>query len=177
MPLARSGRRVRALPLRACLAGLAALGWLASSVLSAPAASAAAPGEAPARHCEAAAAALRRVPGTRVTRSQGAFENELARRRLTGCRVTATGRFGALRPEQPLPTDRVAEVLAARGLARDHQYDADGPDGTAFAVRGGGAICLVQGRWDGGDASDPADRPDDRYEVTVGCAGDPSPSP
>jgi hypothetical protein len=156
--------------------GLAVLWWVASGLVLVSAA-AGTPAQGPAPQCEAAAGALRRVPGVRVTRSQGTFEDEVARRRLTGCRVTATGRFRAFRRDQPAPTDRVAEALGARGLARDHRYDADGPDGTAFAFRGGGVICLVQGRWDGGDDSDPSYRPDDRYEVTVGCASDPSPSP
>jgi len=50
--------------------------------------------------------------------------------------------------------DKFREVLEAAGWASDPDLDADGPDGTHFAMVCREAICDVDGRWDGGDDSD-----------------------
>jgi hypothetical protein len=139
----------------------------------------ASPGEAEASNggaageCEAIAATLRRVPGAEVTRSAGTFDDPVGGRDRTGCRVAVKGTFGALRGTQR-PEIRLAEALQERGLTYDHRYDADGPDGTSFAFRTGEVLCIVQGKWDGGDDSDPSYVPADSYDVFAGCTSEPA---
>ena len=47
---------------------------------------------------------------------------------------------------------------------------ADGPDGTAYVALRKTVFCAVEGRWDGGDDSDPTYVPSPEYEVSVKCA-------
>jgi hypothetical protein len=47
---------------------------------------------------------------------------------------------------------------------------ADGPDGTSYRALKKNVFCEVEGRWDGGDDSDPKYVPSPRYEVIVKCA-------
>jgi hypothetical protein len=144
----------------------------AASPTTAPGEVVAPTGGAP-RECEAIAATLRRVPGAEVTRSDGTFDDPVGGRDRTGCRVTVKGTFGALRGEQR-PEIRLAEALRERGLTYDHRYDADGPDGTSFAFRTDEVLCIVQGKWDGGDDTDPAYIPADTYDVFAGCTSEPA---
>ena len=125
-----------------------------------------APGE-----CEAIAATLRRVPGAEVTRSDGTFGDPVGGRDRTGCRVMVKGTFGALRGTQR-PEIRLAEALQERGLMYDHRYDADGPDGNSFAFRADEVLCIVQGKWDGGDDTDRTYVPADSYDVFAGCTSE-----
>ena len=43
--------------------------------------------------------------------------------------------------------------------------------GTTYAMRKDGILCFVEGRWDGGDGSDPSYVPPDEYTVTIQCTG------
>ena len=51
-------------------------------------------------------------------------------------------------------------------------HSADGPDGTSFAFVRAGVICMFQGRWDGGDDTDPTVKPDDAFKGAGQCAVD-----
>ncbi len=73
-------------------------------------------------------------------------------------------------PTGPRPEERVRAGLLALGWQEDLRYAADGPDGTAFALRHGRDVCFVAASWDGGDDSDPTYVPSDRYTLTVRCA-------
>lgn len=48
----------------------------------------------------------------------------------------------------------LGKALERAGWVMDDQYDADGPDGTVFALVCREALCLIEGQWDGGDDSD-----------------------
>lgn len=132
-----------------------------------------APAGGAARECEAIAATLRGVPEAEVTRSDGTFDDQVGGRDRAGCRVAVKGAFGALRGAQR-PEIRLAEALQGRGLTYDHRYDADGPDGTSFALRTDATLCIVHVKWDGGDDSDPNYVPGDWYELLAGCTPEPA---
>ena len=59
---------------------------------------------------------------------------------------------------------------ALRGWQEEVNHSADGPDGTLFAYVRDGVICIFEGRWDGGDDSDPSVKPDDEYKGAGHCA-------
>jgi hypothetical protein len=46
---------------------------------------------------------------------------------------------------------------------------ADGPDGTVFGFSKDGVLCVVRGRWDGGDDADSTYVPSEVYQVMVRC--------
>jgi hypothetical protein len=54
-------------------------------------------------------------------------------------------------------------------VARQWRHE-DIPDGTSFAYLRDGVICMFQGRWDGGDDTDPSVKPDDEYKGAGQCA-------
>lgn len=81
-----------------------------------------------------------------------------------GCRVSAHSddRPGA-------PVDAVVEALQAEGWRLLLAYMADGPDGSTAGFEVGPVLCIVEGRWDGGDDADPTYVPAPGYELAVGC--------
>lgn len=68
-------------------------------------------------------------------------------------------------PESKLPADLPCNE---EGWCADKM--ADGPDGTSYRAVRRAVFCAVEGRWDGGDDSDPTYVPSPRYEVIVKCA-------
>ena len=52
------------------------------------------------------------------------------------------------------PVEPLENALMARGWVMAYGYAADGPDGTTLGLRSRDFMCLVAGRWDGGDDSD-----------------------
>jgi hypothetical protein len=112
------------------------------------------------------------VPGAEVTRSEDAVEDHASGLKRSGCRVRVEGTFSGLRGTQR-PEARIAEMLQRRGFKHDNRFDADGPDGTAFALRAKTILCIVDGKWDGGDDSDPTYVPGDWYKVEVACRSEP----
>src|SRR5262249_16678467 len=49
-------------------------------------------------------------------------------------------------------------------------YSADGPDGSDVGYSRDGLLCVIEGRWDGGDDSDPSVIPGPDFAVFVTCA-------
>jgi len=49
-------------------------------------------------------------------------------------------------------------------------YAADGPDGSDLGYSREGLLCVIEGRWDGGDDSDPTVVPSPDFDVFVTCA-------
>jgi hypothetical protein len=81
------------------------------------------------------------------------------------------GLFGHSLPYCPggkLPADLPRDLLNKDGWCGDKM--ADGPDGTSYRALKRNVFCAVEGRWDGGDDSDPKYVPSPRYEITVKCA-------
>jgi len=62
------------------------------------------------------------------------------------------------------PVEEVAEALTAAGWGPHSGYSADGTDGTVMGFETTKYVCILEGRWDGGDDSDPT------YVPAPGCA-------
>jgi hypothetical protein len=82
-----------------------------------------------------------------------------------GCLLQVTDTSG---PGSGL-TEQLDQWLRHQGWLSATPYSADGTDGTVFGFVRNGQLCIVQGRWDGGDGTDSAYVPRPEYELTVGC--------
>lgn len=67
------------------------------------------------------------------------------------------------------PDTRVEDALQAAGWAPAYGYSADGTDGTVMGFVTKRFLCVVEGRWDGGDDSDSTYVPPPGCELTVTC--------
>ena len=138
-----------------------------------PATTAAAPApRAPPREidsvCAAVEGVLRHAPLLRVERLPPAPLDSAASGGgdRPSCRVAAYGRSG----RDYTPLDSLLAWLRVEGWDDLTVFSADGPDGTVQGHRRNGVTCIVEGRWDGGDDSDPAYVPSDTLEIRVACA-------
>lgn len=120
--------------------------------------------------CQQVADVLRTTPGTRTEIRQGEFRDELQNILRPGCRVILRGSLAALgEKSMPIEVLRSKDLPVFKNWADDYSYGADGPDGTMFAFRGKNTLCVITGRWDGGDDSDPKYFPADWYEIKITC--------
>lgn len=126
--------------------------------------------------CDTVAEILRDVPGSAVEISTGSLNDNLIADKENRCTVRMKGSWKAIKddlfPPDLLNPDSEGSALKKDGWNHDIRHDADGPDGTVFAIRKENVTCIVTGRWDGGDDSDLAYIPDDGYEITVECGTD-----
>ena len=67
------------------------------------------------------------------------------------------------------PMSKLEYALYAAGWAPDYGYAADGPDGGVLGFVSKESLCVVEGRWDGGDDADSTYVPEVGCEVTVTC--------
>jgi hypothetical protein len=81
-----------------------------------------------------------------------------------GCRIRAVDST-ALGGTQ---TSEIRQWFLVRGW-RDARYSADGPDGTMFAMLRPPDLCVIQGRWDGGDDTDTTYVPRLGDEAIIEC--------
>ena len=119
--------------------------------------------------CREIDAIVARTPGTLTETIQGTFRDEVAGCDRPGCLLLVSGSWSEL-GGQPGPVDLVRQTLMAEGWQQDLQYSADGPDGTLLRFSKADVLCIIRGRWDGGDASDSTYVPSDVYQVTVLCS-------
>lgn len=90
---------------------------------------------------------------------------------VQGSPVSLESLFGSSMPVCPrgkLPADLPRDLLNEDGWCADKM--ADGPDGISYRALKDGIFCAVDGRWDGGDDSDPTYVPSPQSEVIVKCA-------
>ncbi len=83
------------------------------------------------------------------------------------------GLFGRSLPhcaDGRIPAGIPRDLLNEDGWCGDRM--ADGPDGMSYRAFRENVFCTVEGRWDGGDDSDPEYLPSPRYEVIVRCAAE-----
>jgi len=113
---------------------------------------------------------LARVPGATVKMGTRSFIDSSFGCTREGCVVRLTGSFGALK-EQASPDSWLGDYLEARGWSRILSHDADGPDGTSYALHQPGALCIVEGKWNHWHADSGESHTDDAYELTVSCGG------
>jgi hypothetical protein len=127
--------------------------------------------------CDTAAFLVRESLALTVRRQDGDFADSFQGTRRLGCRLTARGSFSKL-SNRAGPIEILSQEFENRHWGHDLRYDADGPDGSDVGMRQREALCLVMGRWDGGDDSDTssAARPptpeEDRFDVIVECVHD-----
>jgi hypothetical protein len=96
-----------------------------------------------------------------------AFLDEFDTERVyRGCVHTLVGDWRQMPDDADLFRDLAAAALA-QGWLLDNQ--ADGPDGTSFRLRRGNLVCLVAGRWDGGDDMEPEAPTSPLFMATVKC--------
>jgi hypothetical protein len=55
-------------------------------------------------------------------------------------------------------------------MSMEATYSADGPDGSDLGYSRDGLLCVIEGRWDGGDDSDATVIPGPEFDVFVTCA-------
>lgn len=118
--------------------------------------------------CDVADTLLQRAPGTTRRRVDpipfdSAWGEPVGR---TACRVAAVGHV----PGEYAIIDSLIAWLTERGWDTRTSIAADGPDGTVQGLRRSGVTCVIEGRWDGGDDSDPAYMPSDSIEVRLTCS-------
>jgi hypothetical protein len=127
--------------------------------------------------CDTIAGILQSVSGSTMERYYDQFEDHIANKTRSGCLVKIKGTWSAItddiHPPNVLYPNSKGPLLKQDGWQLDNRYGADGKDGTSFAIRNDDIICLVSGKWDGGDDSDPDYVPGDEYEMLVGCALNP----
>jgi len=111
-------------------------------------------------------AALVPTPGTIVETFEGVLGDETGAASESGCTVIVSGTWAEL-GDAPSPDGVVFDLLAGQGWSEVPEYGADGPDGTAFGFSGNGVLCVIRGRWDGGDDADSTYVPSDAYQLIV----------
>ena len=121
--------------------------------------------------CDSIIVLGRRVLGIEVQRTADReVENPFVRaepRVRPGCRVIgadSTDRAGA-------PVDDMYQALESDGWKPLLQYQADGPDGSVTGFLRATVICVLTGRWDGGDDADSTYVPRPGYEIEGVCFG------
>ena len=118
--------------------------------------------------CQRVVTIVSSTPGTLTESISGTFPDEVRRIERPGCLVVASGSWKEL-GDQPNPIDRLLTALAAEGWQQDLRQAADGPYGTQCALVKGDAVCLIRGRWDGGDDTDSTYVGSDVYQVSILC--------
>jgi hypothetical protein len=130
--------------------------------------------------CDSASAITRDALALAVHREEGNYFDSSRETPRTGCRLTGKGSFKTV-PDQSGPVDALHNSFVRHGWRHDLRYGADGPDGASVGMRRRDMLCLVSGRWNGGDDSDPdtsraATNQDDTYQIFVECARDVAPN-
>jgi hypothetical protein len=113
---------------------------------------------------------LAKVPGATVRSGGTSFVDPRFACTREGCVLKLAGSFSALK-DQPSPDSWLGEYLETKGWTRTLTHDADGPDGTSYALHQPGALCLVEGRWNHWHDDSGKSHTDDAYEITVSCGG------
>jgi hypothetical protein len=128
--------------------------------------------------CDTAAALVHQVLALEVKREDGNFFDSFRGVQRLGCRLSAEGSFATL-PDSARsagPVGAVEKAFGRHGWRAELRYMADGPDGSNVGLRRLDQLCVVVGRWDGGDDSDTTSAPpteeENRYEAIVECARD-----
>jgi hypothetical protein len=125
--------------------------------------------------CDSAAALVHQALALEIKREDGGYFDSFQGAHRLGCRLKAAGPFAALK-DSVGPVGAIENAFTRRGWKGDLRYMADGPDGSDIGVRRLDQLCLVLGRWDGGDDGDTTSAPpteeESGYEAVVECAQD-----
>jgi hypothetical protein len=126
--------------------------------------------------CDSATAIVREALALDIGREEGRYFDSFSEKPHLGCRLTGQGSFSTL-PNSAGPVDLVGAAFRHHGWRSDLRYDADGPDGSNIGLRRRDMLCLVVGRWNGGDDEDtspprPPTEEENRFDAIVECARD-----
>ena len=96
--------------------------------------------------CSELLAVMSDTIGVEAVSREAAFQDYMTGRLGTGCQMTAIG-TGLDFESFPSVADALIRMLVTRGWVEDLQYRADGPTGTATALRQENSLCLLQAGW------------------------------
>jgi hypothetical protein len=126
--------------------------------------------------CDSAIVIARKALALDIRREEGRYFDSFGDTPRIGCRLTGQGSFRAL-PNSSEPVGLLSEAFKQHGWKPDLRFSADGPDGSDVGMRRRDMLCLVIGRWNGGDdTEDTVPRPpteeENRFDAIVECARD-----
>jgi len=111
-------------------------------------------------------------PRTRITDVIGpraiTFMYQFAKSQSAGCEFVARG--SDTQSSSSLFDAMDNAFRDANWISMEATYAADGPDGSDLGYSRDGLLCVIEGRWDGGDDSDPSVIPGPDFDVFVTCA-------
>jgi hypothetical protein len=96
------------------------------------------------------------------------FNYQYAKAQSAGCEFVARGSDTV--SSSGLFESMEKALHEAGWMPMNATYSADGPDGSDLGYSRDGLLCVIEGRWDGGDDSDPAVIPGPDFDVFVTCA-------
>ena len=115
------------------------------------------------------AAAPRR---TRITELAGPlpiiFSYTYAKAQAAGCEFVVRGSDSVSSSDLLEAMEKAFDGAGWTSMAAS--YSADGPDGSDLGYSRDGLLCVLEGRWDGGDDSDPTVIPGPEFDVFTSCA-------
>jgi hypothetical protein len=129
--------------------------------------------------CDSVAKLMKDALLLNVKREDGDYFDSFKSAPRLGCRLTAEGSFAALE-DSAGPVAAVEKAFTRQGWRGDLRYMADGPDGQDLGFRQLDMLCILLGRWDGGDDDEisddstpqPTSTEENRYQAIVECARD-----
>jgi len=126
--------------------------------------------------CDSANVIVRGALALDIRREEGRYFDSFSGKPRIGCRLTGQGSFSTL-PNSSEPVGLLGKVFSQHGWRSDLRYGADGPDGSTIGLRRRDMLCLVAGRWIGGDDEDtapprPPTEEENRFDAIVECARD-----
>jgi len=142
--------------------------FLSLLFLAAPASALSASQPAGCPECDHVASLVDTLPGALTRTMRGTFHEDVTDHSRTGCMLILSGTWRAL-GERRDPDVLIFETLKSEGW-QPGIASGDGPDGTFYALVKDDVICLVRGRWDGGDDMDTTYVRSDVYQIIVICA-------
>ena len=109
---------------------------------------------------------------TRITSVNGpraiTFTYQFAKAQSAGCEFVARG--SDTRSSSSLFEAMETAFHDAKWMSMEATYSGDGPDGSDLGYSRNGVLCVIEGRWDGGDDIDRTVIPGPDFDVFVTCA-------
>jgi len=111
-------------------------------------------------------------PSTKITEVVGpraiVFKYQYAKAQSAGCEFVTRGSDAVSSSGLFEATENAFKN--AKWISMEATYSADGPDGSDIGYSRDGLLCVIEGRWDGGDDVQPNVVPGPDFDVFVTCA-------